>query len=132
MRIYIAASSHPLEIARAKSVRERLIARGHVITSTWIENVEAVGAANPRNASKRERSVWMRRCLDEVCASDALLFLVPPLDRPTRGAWMELDRAIAKCREVVCSGDTLQSIGCALGLETDSDDEAVTLFGFGT
>ena len=130
MRIYIAASSHPLEIARAKSVRERLISRGHVITSTWIENVEAVGAANPRHALKTERNAWMRNCLNEVQSSDAFLFLVPPLDRPTRGAWMELDRAICSGLEVVCSGDTLQSIGCALGLETDSDDEAITLFRF--
>ena len=119
MKIYLAASS--ADIDRAKHWRDRLVDAGIEVTSTWITNVEKVGAANPRDATREQRAEWMRGCFREVSSSDVLWFLVPPLDKPTRGAWMEFDYALEHVQDVFASGDTLQSIACAL-----ADDEYAT------
>ena len=50
--------------------------------------------------------------------------LVPPVDAPTRGAWGESCYAHALARPLVFSGDTKQSVFCALGDEYESDEDA--------
>jgi len=121
--VYLAASS--AEIARAQSIVDRLTSVGITITSTWLANIAAVGSANPRDASREQRLAWTDICLAEVRAADLLWFLVPSVSNPTRGGWGELLYAHALGKELVCSGDTRQSIFPAIAGEFDDDEHAL-------
>lgn len=121
MRVYIAASS--MELERVDYWAAQLVAAGIEVSSTWPISVREHGA-NPRESSNRQRSVWALRCLDEIRESYVVWFLVPPLDKPTRGAWAELQLAYSLDIVLICSGDTRQSVFCALGEEYATDVEA--------
>jgi len=123
-RVYVAGSS--LEMDRARRAVERLRASGIEVTSTWIDVIANVGAANPTDASIEQRRGWSVVDLAEVSRADVLWFLVPAPTAPTRGAWVELGHAYAAGKWLVCSGEhTRQSIFTALGAEFASDAEAV-------
>lgn len=124
MKVYVAASG--IELGRAKNAIARLDAVGIRVVSIWPKTIEAVGASNPRDASDEQRAHWSSDDLDEVASCDVLWCLVPPLDKPTRGAWIEVGFAHARGKSIVFSGDTKQSIFCALGTEVDNDDDAFT------
>lgn len=128
MRVYIAGSSKPTERARAKRWHTSLRKLGVEVTSTWIESVEKHGAGNPREMSISEREACARSCIDGVRAADLLWLLVPPLEAPSRGAWFELglmyEASSRALPSMICSGDTKQSIFCALGQECIDDAEA--------
>lgn len=119
--VYVAASS--ADIDRAERWMAALRDAGKQVTSSWPANVRKVGAANPRHASDAERVVWSTNDLSQIANADVLWFLAPPLEMPTRGAWIEFGVAVARDIAVVSSGDTKQSIFCSLGVEllTDSD-----------
>ena len=121
MRLYIAASS--LDIERAERWTNVARDAGFIIESTWIEVIRGVGVANPRRAHLDERRAWSRDDLRQVRRSALFWLLVPPLDLPTRGAWIELGWALHGTQHIVCSGDTKQSIFCALAEEHDTDEE---------
>lgn len=122
MKVYLAGSS--ADIARAKHWHQRLVEAGIEVTSTWIANVEKVGEANPRDANHVQRSFWSGDCVHQVMSAGVLWLLAPPIDRPTRGAWIEFGIAMAVGVRVVCSGDTKQSIFCALAEEHATDEDA--------
>ncbi len=122
VKIYLAASS--LELDRARTWQARLKLAGITLTSTWISVIDSVGVANPTDASIEQRREWSAVDLAEVRAADVLWFLVPPRHVPTRGAWIEVGTAYAHEKRLVFSGDTGQSIFCALGDEWASDDDA--------
>ena len=124
MKLYLAASS--ADIARAKHWRQKLVDAGIEVTSTWIANVERVGAANPRDATLDQRRGWSFTCLSEVRRSDAFWLLWPHDDS---GALIEFGCAIecsimtARPGVLVVSGDT-RKIFCALADEYAADEEA--------
>jgi nucleoside 2-deoxyribosyltransferase len=120
--IYLAGSS--TDLARVTHWRDRLVAAGITVGSSWLDVVVKVGSANPRAASCAERHEWSVADLAEIRECDALWFLVPAVDNPTRGAWLELGYAAALDRWIICSGDTKQSIFAALGLECERDEDA--------
>lgn len=127
--VYIAASSS--EIDRVLNWSAALRYAGVRVVSTWPETIALVGDANPRDATRQQRREWVRQDLAEVDNSRLVWFLVPPIDKPTRGAWVELGYNLGAWTwdskgetRLVCSGDTKQSIFCALGEEFASDEEA--------
>jgi nucleoside 2-deoxyribosyltransferase len=126
VKIYVAASADPRESARVSAIIQLLRADGFIVTCTWPEVVAATpGGSNPRDASDTDRRSWSVTDLDEIDASDAVLFLVPEPPLTTRGAWFESGYAYAGDKHLVFSGDTKQSVFCALGHEYGSDFAAV-------
>lgn len=130
MKLYLAASS--AEIDRARHWRDRCVAAGIEVVSTWIESVLRVGESNPREASRDQRSVWARTCLQEIETlhrEDAFWFLWPTVKTET-GALVELGYMLgAWCQpgprhRIIISGDTKRSIFCALGREYATDESA--------
>lgn len=123
MKIYIAASSTDLErVDRCASLAH---AAGLLVVSTWPVTVRKVGNANPRDAVRSDRIRWSMDDLAELQLADIVWLLVPPADKPTRGAWIEIGYAIHAGKGLVCSGDTRQSIFTSLGAEFDTDDAAL-------
>lgn len=117
--VYIAGSA--AEIERARHWHIALRAAGVTVVSSWIESVaSASGVSNPRDATKDERLTWSAGCLREVDRAAVFWFLVPPLDRTTRGGWVEAGYAYALAKPMVFSGDCKQSIFTALGTEFHS------------
>jgi nucleoside 2-deoxyribosyltransferase len=123
--VYVAAAATPDAITRVDAAIAALRADGFVVTSTWPEMIAAVGNANPRDASVAERRGWSTQDLDEIDEADALWFLVPDLPATTRGAWFEAGYAYSSHKHIVFSGDTKQSIFCALGREFETDAAAL-------
>lgn len=126
MKVYVAASA--AEIDRAEAVTARLRGMGIEVTSTWPVMIRERqgGVTNPRGASRVDRRAWSDTDLSELDEADVLLFLAPEPSGPTRGAWVELGYARATRKPIISSGDTLQSIFCAMGLEFATDDEALS------
>lgn len=132
LRVYVAASSAPDQMARAHAVSERLRKAGIELTSTWIASITAVGEANPRDASREQRAQWSDACLTGVEQADVVLLLVPPVTSPTRGAWVELGAVLMLIRlgehkRVIASGDTKRTIflGHRRVVEVDDDEQAI-------
>lgn len=121
-KLYLAGSSADAD--RCARWHAKLVAQGIAVTSTWLSVIATVGSANPRDASRDDRERWSTADLAELHAADVVWFLVPPIDKPTRGAWLELGVAVSANKRVVCSGDTRQSIFCALGEEFATDEDA--------
>ncbi len=121
--VYVAASA--LELDRAARAIAMLEAAGIRVVSTWIQSIAAAGGvSNPRDVSAAQRRAWSVADFDELMVADVLWFLAP--STPTRGAWAELGCAYALSKRIVCSGDTGQSIFCALGEEYADDGAALT------
>jgi nucleoside 2-deoxyribosyltransferase len=120
--VYVAGASS--EIERAKTAIERLGLAGIEVTSTWPNVVASFGDANPATATLSERNGWSAADLEQVGAADLLWFLVPGDGATTRGGWLEAGFAHAKGKTLVFSGETSQSIFCALGAEFGSDVDA--------
>jgi len=123
-RVYVAGSAAPEAMWRVQRAIADLTAAGIQVSCTWPETIAAVGDANPRDASEPQREGWAKQDLAEVAASDAVWFVVPA-PQTTRGAWVEAGYAYALGKTLVCSGDTKQSIFCALGHEFPTDGEAL-------
>lgn len=121
IRVYVAAASQDWD--RAEHWMQRLRDAGVAVTSTWVETIKTVGAANPTDADDFDREKWARDDLDQVAYSDLLWFLVPD-DAPGRGAYAELGFAWGAAVPVVSSGATKQSIFTALGREYATDGDA--------
>lgn len=125
LSIYVAASSG--EIERAKYWMQRLRDAGFTVVSTWPETVEKVGDANPRTAADTDRLCWSLEDLRQVKAADVVWMLAPaPSGGSGRGAYVEIGVAHALGKPLVLSGDTKQSIFCALGVEFAEDIDAFT------
>lgn len=121
-RVYIAAASVPSEIARVERWEAKLKEIGVEVVSTWPRNIREVGIANPTCASRGDRREWAETCADQVAKANALWLICPPLGVTTRGAWFELGIAYATGADIVCSGDTKQTIFTALAANEDYDD----------
>jgi nucleoside 2-deoxyribosyltransferase len=125
-KVYVAAAATGDEGARVDLAIAALKAHGFVVTCSWPEVVaNTAGGANPRNASHDERRTWTTQDLLEIDQADALWFLVPSTPTTTRGAWFEAGYAYASNKYLVFSGDTKQSVFCALGYEFSTDDAAL-------
>lgn len=123
--IYVAASAAGDQSQRVAIIIAALKQAGFYITCTWPEVVAATpGGANPRDASTADRFTWSAQDLREIAEADAIWFLVPSPPMTTRGAWFECGYAYAHHKFVVFSGDTKQSVFCALGHEFETDEEA--------
>jgi hypothetical protein len=121
-KVYVAGSSAELE--RCEAAIALLEASGVHVTSTWPIVVRDHGGGNPRDASRDRRRLFSVADLGQVREADLVWVLVPPLDCPTRGAWLEAGYAHGLGKLVVFSGDTLQSIFCATGNEFADDASA--------
>ncbi len=128
MKLYIAGSS--AEMVRAAAWHQRARADGFDVLSTWVEVIaKEGGVGNPRDASPFQRQSWAITDFDQVAEADILWFLVPLKGAETRGAWAELGFAAANGIFIVCSGDTKQSIFCAIGAEHETDQAAYAAIG---
>lgn len=125
MKVYVAASAAPDSAWRVNAAIAALRDAGVAVTCTWPEVVAATpGGSNPRDASDADRRAWSAQDLAEIDAADAVWFLAPTPPATTRGAWFEAGYAFAKGKRLVFSGDTRQSVFCALGSEMPSDAAA--------
>jgi hypothetical protein len=122
VKVYIAAAA--TDVLRVQLWTRRLTEVGIDVVSTWVETILTVGEANPRDASIEQRFEWSASDLDQVDSAGLLWLLVPLPPSITRGAWLEFGYAHARGLELVSSGDTKQSIFCALGEEYATDKEA--------
>ena len=123
--VYVAAAATPSAAARVAATIAALRADGFVVTCTWPETVAVVGSANPRDASDADRRGWSTQDLNEIDAARAVLFLVPEPPEATRGAWFEAGYSYSERKHLVFSGDTKQSVFCALGREFATDAAAI-------
>lgn len=122
-KVYVAGSSAELE--RCEAAIALLEKAGVFVTSTWPNVVRDNGMGNPRDAALAERRHWSTVDLGELRDADLIWMLVPALDAPTRGAWLEVGYATGLGKLVIFSGDTLQSIFCAIGVEFSDDASAL-------
>jgi hypothetical protein len=118
VRVYVAAASS--EMDRAARWMDELEAAGVEVTSDWVSIITTVGTANPREASQSARREWAVDDLSGVVDADLVWFLAPEA-APARGAYFEIGYAWGMGIDVVVSGDTRQSIFCAVGEEFDDD-----------
>lgn len=123
--VYVSAAATPACAARVAAAITALRRDGFTVTSTWPEVIAKVGESNPRDASALERREWSVQDLTEVDDADALWFLVPEPPVVTRGAWVEAGYAYERSKHLVFSGDTRQSVFCALGHEFETDEAAL-------
>jgi hypothetical protein len=123
--VYVAAGSGDVEAARVAAAIATLRSQGFIVTSTWPDVVAANGGGNPRNASHEQRRGWTTQDLNEIDAADAIWFLVPSPPSTTRGAWFEAGYAYSEKKHLLFSGDTKQSVFCALGIEFETDAAAI-------
>lgn len=124
--VYVAASAGSDDANRVRRAIIALRASGFVVTCTWPEVVAATpGGSNPRDASTTDRFGWSTTDLNEIDAAHAVWFLVPTPPVTTRGAWFEAGYAHAQGKHLAFSGDTKQSVFCALGREFDTDEAAI-------
>lgn len=117
--VYVAASSHDLD--RAKRWTRSLLDCGIRVSSTWVDVIEALGEANPVNATATTRAGIASLCLEEVTKADVTWLLLPPPDMSTAGAWVEFGVAYACGRLVISSGKIGGSVFSALGAEFECD-----------
>jgi len=120
MNIYVAASSKQMD--RAREAMAKLRAAGHTIAHDWVAEVEAVGSANPPDATLEERWDWAIDDFAGIDRADVLWLLVPA--EGGAGAWVELGYALAKRKPVICSGCHERSIFTAMAVCYDRDDQA--------
>jgi nucleoside 2-deoxyribosyltransferase len=123
-KVYVAGSSK--ELARAQAVMAKLEEHDIHVMSTWPKVIGKVGAANPADATIEQLTKWTLRDLAEVEESDILALLLPAMDVPTVGAWVELGYAYARNKPIIASGPhrpiftpVLVSVYC------ESDDDLV-------
>lgn len=124
--VYVAAPSDPNAARRVNAAIACLQSNGFRVTNSWQAQIAAVGEANPRNSSAADRRAWSVQCMNEIDGSDAVWLLVPDPPQTTIGAWWEACYAYSEKKHLVCSGDTKQSVFCALGLEFESDIAALS------
>lgn len=101
-KVYLAGASS--ELARAKMWAEKLRDADIMLTSTWVDVIGRVGAANPANATIEQLTAWTLRDLAEVAEADNLWLLLPAVGVHTVGAYIELGAAYVGGKHIVMSG----------------------------
>lgn len=101
MKVYVAGSSR--ELPRAKRVIAALRERGITVTHDWPAQIEAVGEANPVDASDEQRFTWAWDCLEALQDAECSLFLLPETE--TTGMWVELGYALSMPKTVFMAGE---------------------------
>ena len=123
-RVHLAGSSAPAERERVQRWSAALTATGITVQATWPVTVAAVGAGEPPHTSAADRRRRAVQYLTELRQADVLWLLCPPIDTPTRGAWIELGVAYECAKLILASGDTRQSVFTALAEEFTTDEDA--------
>lgn len=108
MRVYVAGSSHPNEIARVEQVVQKLRGVGGrtLITSRWIEHVRRArleGVGSDKDLPAVTASRIMQMDLNDIRSSDAVV-LVIPLVEYTHGAFFEAGFAHALHKPILAVG----------------------------
>lgn len=95
--VYVAGSSRELE--RGALVMRDLREGGVRVTSTWPENIQAVGKSN-EGLSRSEAIKAADGCIKELQRASHLLLLVPS-DAATIGAFIEYGMVLAYCKPLI-------------------------------
>lgn len=106
---------------RARAAMTALRMHGVEVVSTWVEGIEAAGAANEGlGADARRRAA--ETCLQEVASADVFLLLVP--SGPSGiGCGVELGYAMAwRGKHIVAAGRTERTVFGALCDEEHATD----------
>lgn len=86
MRVYIAGSSK--DMPRVEALIERVRALGHMITFDWCAHVRsAPGGAN--GGTPESLRIAADLCRKGALDAQIVWIAIPPLDKPTAGAWWE-------------------------------------------
>lgn len=101
-KVYLAGASK--EIERARQWAEKLRDADIMLTSTWVEVIGRVGAANPATASPEQLTKWTLRDIAEVQDADLLWLLLPAIGVETVAAYVELGVAYVSEKRIVTSG----------------------------
>lgn len=101
-KVYVAGSSK--ELARAQAFMQKLDDNDIHVTSTWPKVIGKVGSANLADATLEQLTKWTLRDFAEIDDADILALLLPALDAPTVGAWIELGYAFARDKLIVGAG----------------------------
>lgn len=100
MKVYVAASSHEIDRARAAMAIVRSI--GGTVTFDWTESVEQLGG-NPILLSQAFRSGLAFGDLIAIDSAD-VVWLLAPIGEPSRGACCEWGYALAKGKPTLITG----------------------------
>lgn len=124
LRIYVAGSSDERERAKKWMQRLRDFPGVFEVVSAWCDVIdgEQHGVGNPRTASTEDRKRWAMQNVDQITEADVFWFLVPAVGHG-RGGYFESGFAFGQMK-LLFSGDTKQSVFCALGYEFTTDEEA--------
>ena len=101
-KVYLAGAS--AEIERARGWATKLRDADIMLTSTWVDVIGRVGAANPATASREQLTKWVLRDIAEVREANVLWLLLPAKEVSTVGAWIELGIATNDSTHIVMSG----------------------------
>jgi len=97
---------------------------GAVVTSTWVEAIEADGGRTNEGLSRSERLGKAWTCEREIESSGVLLLLVPPAPSGI-GCGYEMGYARALGLPVIAAGDTERTVFAATVEEHRSDLDAI-------
>ena len=106
MKIYVCGGSSELDAVkeRMRQLREM----GHEITHDWTATVSAVGDANPRTATHKQRVRWSGEDLLGVEEASIVWVMLPT--KPSFGCAFEMGFAVGTGHAVIVSGDWRASI----------------------
>ena len=86
----------------------RLRDLGYTITHDWVSVIRAVGDANPRQATLRQRTKWSAEDMRGIEAAHMVWALLPV--KPSFGCAFEIGYAIGHGVDIIVSGDWRASI----------------------
>jgi hypothetical protein len=106
MKIYIAGGSSEMDLVGIQMGLVR--AMGHTITYDWVSTIISVGAANPRDATHRQRMRWCDEDLRGIENAHMVWIILPA--KTSFGCAFEAGFACGNGQKFIVSGDWRASI----------------------
>lgn len=120
-RIYVAASSK--EIPRAQKAMQLVRELGAIVIGEWTEPIAIAGDSEGTKQTDAERALLSAEQLLYVSQADALVLLIPEVEK-TVGAWVELGCAFGASVPCVASCVAPRLPWAAAWVEMRRTDEA--------